>query len=71
MNSRDFQNKLASVTPEVPAHFHSRVEMTLENIVTQEEQMKESPKQAVRKAGRFADASGGASPNGLRSRASP
>ena len=53
MNSRDFQNKLASVTPEVPAHFHSRVEMTLENIVTQEAQMKESTKRAVRTAGRF------------------
>ena len=53
MNSRDFQNKLASVTPEVPAHFHSRVEMTLENIVTQEAQMKESTKQALRSAGRF------------------
>ncbi len=53
MNSRDFQNKLASVTPEVPAHFHSRVEMTLENIVTQEAQMKESTKQAIRTAGRF------------------
>ena len=53
MNSRDFQNKLTSVTPEVPAHFHSRVEMTLESIVTQEAQMKESTKQALRTAGRF------------------
>ena len=53
MNSRDFQNKLTFVTPEVPAHFHSRVEMTLESIVTQEAQMKESTKQALRTAGRF------------------
>ena len=53
MNSRDFQNKLASVTPEVPAHFHSRVEKTLENIVTQEAQMKESTKETIRTAGRF------------------
>ena len=53
MYSREFQIKLASVTPEVPAHFHSRVERTLENIVTQEAQMKESTKQAIRTAGRF------------------
>ena len=53
MNSRDFRNKLASATPEVPEHFHNRVEMTLENIVTQEGQMKKNTKQAGRKAGRF------------------
>ena len=53
MNSNEFRNQLTSVTPEVPAAFHNRVETTLENIVTQEEQMKESTKQAVRKAGRF------------------
>ncbi len=53
MNSNEFRNKLISVTPEVPAAFHNRVETTLENIVTQEEQMKESTKQAIRQAGRF------------------
>ena len=53
MNSKEFRNKLTSVTPEVPAAFHNRVERTLENIVTQEEQMKESTKQSIRQAGRF------------------
>lgn len=53
MKINEFKDKLASVTPEVPEHFHSRVEMTLENIVSQEVQMKESTKQAIRTAGRF------------------
>ncbi|MBR0086799.1 MAG: hypothetical protein IJL98_03555, partial [Lachnospiraceae bacterium] len=53
MKINEFKNRLASVTPEVPEHFHNRVEMTLENIVTQEAQMKESTKQAIRTAGRF------------------
>ena len=53
MKINEFKNRLASVTPEVPEHFHNRVEMTLENIVTQEAQMKESTKRAVRTAGRF------------------
>ena len=53
MKINEFKNKLASVTPEVPEHFHNRVEMTLENIVTQEAQMKESTKQAIKTAGRF------------------
>ncbi len=53
MNSNEFKEKLTSVTPEVPEHFHNRVEMTLENIVTQEAQMKESTKQAIKTAGRF------------------
>ena len=53
MNSREFKNQLTSVAPEVPARFHDRVEMTLENIVTQEAQMKENTRQAFRGAGRF------------------
>ena len=53
MKINEFKDRLASVTPEVPEHFHSRVEMTLENIVSQEAQMKESTKQAIRTAGRF------------------
>jgi hypothetical protein len=53
MKINEFKNRLASVTPEVPEHFHNRVEMTLENIVTQEAQMKESTKQAIKTAGRF------------------
>ena len=53
MNSNEFKDKLTSVAPEVPEHFHNRVEMTLENIVTQEAQMKESTKQAIKTAGRF------------------
>ena len=53
MNSNEFKGKLTSVTPEVPAHFHNRVERTLENIVLQEAQMKDSTKQAIKKAGRF------------------
>ena len=36
MNSNEFKDKLTSVAPEVPEHFHNRVEMTLENIVSQE-----------------------------------
>ena len=53
MNTDEFKKQLASVTPDVPEHFHNRVEMTLENIVLQEAQMKESTKQAVKTAGRF------------------
>ena len=53
MNSNEFKDKLTSVTPEVPEHFHNRVEMTLENLVSQEAQMKDSTKQAMKKAGRF------------------
>ena len=40
MNSNEFKEKLLTVTPDVPEHFHNRVEMTLENIVAQEAQMK-------------------------------
>ena len=53
MNTDEFKKQLASVTPDVPEHFHNRVEMTLENIVLQEAQMKESTKQAIKTAGRF------------------
>ena len=53
MKTDEFKKQLASVTPDVPEHFHNRVEMTLENIVLQEAQMKESTKQAVKTAGRF------------------
>ena len=53
MNTDEFKKQLASVTPDVPEHFHNRVEMTLENIVLQEAQMKESTKQAVKMAGHF------------------
>ena len=53
MNSNEFKDKLTSVTPEVPEHFHNRVEMTLENIVTQEAHMKESTKQAIKTAGKL------------------
>ena len=53
MKINEFKDRLASVTPEVPEHFHSRVEMTLENIVSQEAQRKESTKQAIQTAGRF------------------
>ena len=53
MNSNEFKDKLTSVTPEVPEHFHNRVEMTLENIVSQEAQMKESTKKTIRIAGRY------------------
>lgn len=53
MKINEFKDRLASVTPEVPEHFHSRVEMTLENIVSQEAQMKESTKQAIRTVSRF------------------
>ena len=53
MNSNEFKDKLTFVTPEVPEHFHNRLEMTLENIVSQEAQMKDSTKQTMKKAGRF------------------
>ena len=53
MNSREFKNQLTSVAPEVPARFHDRVEMTLENIVTQEAQMKENTRRTRRGTGRF------------------
>ena len=53
MKPDEFKKQFASVTPDVPEHFHNRVEMTLENIVLQEAQMKESTKQAVKTAGRF------------------
>ena len=53
MKSNEFKEKLTSVTPEVPEHFHNRMEMTLENIVTQEAQMKETTKKAIRTAGRY------------------
>ena len=53
MNSREFKNQLTSVAPEVPARFHDRVEMTLENIVTQEAQMKENTRRISRGTGRF------------------
>ena len=53
MNSNEFKEKLLTATPDVPEHFHNRVEMTLENIVAQEAQMKESTKQAVKTAGCF------------------
>jgi hypothetical protein len=53
MNSREFKNQLTSVAPEVPARFHDRVEMTLENIVTQEAQMKENTRRTSRGTGRF------------------
>lgn len=53
MNSKEFKEKLTSVTPEVPEHFHNRMEMTLENIVSQEAHMKESTKKVIRTAGRY------------------
>ena len=53
MNSNEFKDKLTSVTPEVPEHFHNQMEMTLENIVSQEAQMRESTKKAIRTAGRY------------------
>ena len=53
MNSNEFKDKLTSVTPEIPEHFHGRMEMALENIVSQEAQMKESTKKAIRTAGRY------------------
>ena len=48
MNSKEFKEKLTSVTPDVPEHFHLRTERTLENIVSQEAHMKESTKKAIR-----------------------
>ena len=53
MNSREFKEKLTSVTPDIPEHFHLRTERTLENIVLQEAQMKESTRKAIRTAGRY------------------
>ena len=53
MKSNEFKEKLTSVTPEIPEHFHNRMEMTLENIVSQEAHMKESTKKAIRTAGRY------------------
>ena len=53
MNSNEFKDKLTSVTPEIPEHFHNRVEMTLENIVTQEAHMKESTNPAIKTAGKL------------------
>ena len=53
MNSRDFQKQLTSAIPDVPEHFHNRMEMTLASIVNQEANMKESTKKAIRTAGRF------------------
>ena len=53
MNSREFQKHLTSAIPDVPEHFHNRMEMTLESIVNQEANMKESAKTAIRTAGRF------------------
>lgn len=53
MNSKEFKKQLTSVTPDMPEHFHHRMEMTLENIILQEDHMKESTKQAICTAGRF------------------
>ena len=53
MNSKEFKKQLTSVTPDIPEHFHHRMEMTLENIVLQEAPMKESTKRAICTAGRF------------------
>lgn len=53
MNSREFQKQLTSAIPDVPEHFHNRMEMTLASIVNQEANMKESTKKAIRTAGRF------------------
>ena len=53
MNSKEFQKQLTSAIPDVPEHFHNRMEMTLANIVNQEVNMKESTKMAIRTAGRF------------------
>lgn len=53
MNNKEFQKQLTSAIPDVPEHFHNRVEMTLANIVNQEANMKESTKKAIRTAGRF------------------
>ena len=53
MNSKEFKEKLTSVTPDVPEHFHLRTERTLENIVSQEAHMKEYTKKAIRTASRY------------------
>ena len=53
MNDKEFKEKLTSVTPEVPEHFHNRVEMTLENIVMQEAQKNNTTKQTNKTTGRF------------------
>ena len=53
MNSREFQKQLTSAIPDVPEHFHNRMEMTLASIVNQEANMKESTKKAIRTAGRY------------------
>ena len=53
MNSKEFKKQLTSVTPDIPEHFHHRMEMTLENIALQEAPMKESTKRAICTAGRF------------------
>ena len=53
MTTNEFKKQLISAAPDVPEHFHLRVEKTLEGIITQEAQMKESTKQAIRTAGRF------------------
>ena len=53
MNRKEFQKQLTSAVPDVPEHFHNRMEMTLAGIVNQEANMKESTKKAIRTAGRF------------------
>lgn len=53
MTNNEFRKQFISAAPDVPEHFHLRVEKTLEDIITQEAQMKESTKQAIRTAGRF------------------
>ena len=53
MNDQELKEKLASIAPEVPEHFHYRLKKTLENIVLQEAQMKDSTKKVIRTAGRF------------------
>ena len=50
MNGKEFQKHLTSAIPDVPEHFHNRMEMTLESIVNQEAHMKESTKTAIRTA---------------------
>ena len=53
MNDQELKEKLTSIAPEVPEHFHYRLEKTLENIVLQEAQMKDSTKKVIRTVGRF------------------
>ncbi|MBQ9306619.1 MAG: hypothetical protein IJ229_01740 [Clostridia bacterium] len=48
MNEMELKKALTSVTPEVPEQFHLRMEQTLESIVAQEAQMKNSTKKAIR-----------------------